>query len=54
MLQLFPAVQVYLAVSSVVTSVITIESLGIIWNLRKRERVGDRKRESEIEREREK
>lgn len=33
MLQLFPATQVYLPVSSVVTSKITKEPLGIFWNL---------------------
>lgn len=36
MLQLFPATHVYLPVSSVVTSVITKEPLGIFWNLEER------------------
>lgn len=36
MLQLFPATHVYLPVSSVETSVITKEPLGIFWNLEER------------------
>lgn len=36
MLQLFPATHVYLPVSSVVTSMISREPLGIFWNLEER------------------
>lgn len=44
MLQLFPATQVYLPVSSVVTSLITREPLGIVWNLEE----GARQKNTEV------